>query len=118
MKTKQPRKQRKRMKFIALRKGVHAHLSKELREKYGFRSFGLRKGDTVKVMRGKFKGKVGKVESIDLKKQKVFVEGVEIQKADGTKAKVGVHPSNLLITAFDLSDKLRKEKLQMKGEAK
>ena len=72
-KTKSPRKQRKREKVVLSRKGINVHLSKELRAKYKLRTFGLRKGDEVKVMRGKFKGKVGKVEKIVPKKAKVFI---------------------------------------------
>ena len=49
-------------------KFVHAHLSKELRQKYQKRNVGLRKSDKVKIMRGQFKGKIGAVERIDLKK--------------------------------------------------
>jgi large subunit ribosomal protein L24 len=119
-KTKSPRKQRKRKEEILARKGINVHLSKELRSKYNVRAFGLRKGDEVKVLRGKFKGKVGKVEKVLPRKAKVYVEGIQIQKADGTKAKVAIHPSNLMITGLDLSDKLRKSKIEMKlkGETK
>lgn len=120
-KTKQPRKQRKRAKEVLSRKGIMVHLSKELRKKYSIRTFGLRKGDEVKVVRGKFKGKIDRVEKIVPKKARVYVDGVQIQKADGTKAKVSIHPSNLIITGLDLSDKLRKAKIERnikKGEKK
>lgn len=93
---------------------MNAHLSKDLRKKYGRRSFGIRKGDEVKIMRGKFKGKIGKVEEVDRKKEVVYIEGVRIQKADGTKAKVGIHPSNLMIISLDLSDRWRKSKIEKK----
>ncbi len=68
--SKQPRKQRKYRANapIHLRhKLVSANLSKELRAKHGRRSFPLRTGDSVKIMRGEFKGKTGKIESINLK---------------------------------------------------
>ena len=119
-KTKKPRKQRKREKEILVRKGIHVHLSKGLRDKYKLRSFGLRKGDEVKILRGKFKGKVGKVEKVVSKKSQVFIEGIQAQKADGTNTKVPIHPSNLMITGLDLSDKLRKAKVEIKvkGENK
>lgn len=96
----QPRKQRKRL-FTAPKhlkaKFLSAHLSKELREKYKTRSFRVRKGDTVKVMRGKFKGKIGKVERVNLKKGLVYVAGVEVMKKLGRKVLVGIRPSKLLI---------------------
>ena len=52
--SKQPRKQRKYRAEAPLHvkhKLVSANLSKELRKKYGRRSFPLRKGDTVLVKR-------------------------------------------------------------------
>lgn len=119
-KTKKPSKNRKKESKRLARKGVIIHLSKELRAKYKIRSFGVRKGDEVKIVRGAFKGKVGKVEKVLPKKSKVYIEGIQIQKADGTNTKVPIHPSNLIITGVDLSDKLRKSKIEMKvkGEKK
>ena len=39
----------------------------------------IKKGDTVKIITGKDKGKTGKVVSIDLKKQVATVEGCNMQ---------------------------------------
>jgi large subunit ribosomal protein L24 len=96
----QPRKQRKyrfnaplhvRKKFTA------SHLSRELRKKYQLRSLGLRKGDRVKVMRGQFKGKTGKVERVDLRRDKAFIP---------------IHPSKLALQELNLDDRRRREKLK------
>ena len=84
-----------------------AHLSKELRQKYKRRSIGLRKGDKVKVMRGQFKKKIGKVDQIDLKRTVVYVEGIDIIKKEGSKALFPIDPSNLMITELNLDDKKR-----------
>ena len=70
-KSKKPRKQRKFLKLAPLhirRKMIAAHLSKELREKYKRRSIPVRKGDEVKIMRGEFKGMIGKIVKVDTKK--------------------------------------------------
>ena len=119
-KTKNPSKNRKRMSKKSTIKGVMVHLSKDLRAKYKLRTFGLRKGDEVKIVRGKFKGKTNKVERIIPNKGKVYIESIQIQKADGTNTKVPINPSNLIITGLDLSDKLRKSKIEnkTKGEKK
>lgn len=93
---------------------AHSHLSADLRKKYGKRSTSLRKGDKVKVMRGKFKKHEGKVESVWLKKLIVFVSGVEMTKKDGTKKMRSLHPSNLIITELNLDDKLRQKALEGK----
>ena len=42
--------------------------------------FKIKKGDSVKVISGKDRGKTGRVLSVDPNKQKVYVEGLNIQK--------------------------------------
>lgn len=110
-----PRKQRKQLyekNIFKLKKAMHAHLSKALMEKYHKRSFGVKKDDVVKIMRGKFSGKDGKIERVNLEKRRIYIEGIQKAKADGTFAKIGVSPSNVIILEFDLKDKLRKAKLE------
>ena len=113
----QPRKQRKYRYNAPLHiknKFTSSHLSKELREKHKTRNITLRKGDSVKVLRGQFKGKTGKVDKIDVKKTKVYITGVEVAKTDGTKAFFPFNPSNLMITELNLSDKKRAKSLERK----
>ncbi len=115
--SKAPRKQRKYRYMAPLhlkQKLMRAHLSKELRNKYSKRSLTLRKGDKVKVAVGQFKGKMTKVEMIDLKKGKVYLEGVDLIKKDGSKTKYLVEPSNLIITELNLDDKKRNKVLERK----
>ena len=85
---------------------LHVHLDSTLRAKHGTRALRVRKGDTVKVLRGQDKGKIGKVERVDLQRIKVFVNGVDRPKRDGSKALLPIHPSNLMITSL-VSDKKR-----------
>ena len=117
IKSKQPRKQRKYRYNAPLhikQKFVGAHLSKELHKKYGKRSMNVRKGDGVKIMRGQFKNKTGKVEEVNLKKTLAYVSGIEIAKRDGTKARFPIHPSNLMITELNMDDKMRNKVLGRK----
>ena len=113
--SRQKRKQRK-YRFNAplhiRHKFLSANLSKELRKKYSKRSLPLRKGDSVKIMRGKFQGKTGKITKVDLKRMKVSVENIQMQKKDGTKVNVWLDPSKLQITDLNLEDKKRIEKLK------
>jgi len=113
--SKQPRKQRKYRHNAPLhikQKFMRAVLSKELRKKNNKRSFSLRKGDKVKVMRGQFKKHEGKVDRISLKKFKVYIEGVEVSKKDGTKTTYPFDNSNLMITELNLEDKMRRKMLE------
>lgn len=119
--SKQPRKQRKYRHNAPLhvkQKFVSVHLSRELRKKYGKRNITIRKGDTVKVMRGQFTGKIGKVAKVDLKKSRLHIEGIENIKKDGTKKPYPLQPSNVMITELNLDDKLRQEKLSVKKKEK
>ena len=117
-KSKQPRKQRKYRYKAPLhikQKFVRAHLSAELRKKYGTRSFSLKKGDKVNIIRGQFKKKTGKVERVDLKKERVCISGIDILKKDGTKTTYPIHPSNVLITEIESEDKMRKKIIERKN---
>jgi len=115
MKSIKPRKQRKQLYNAPLhkkRKWLAAHLSENLLLKYNRRSVPVIKGDTVKIMRGIFKGHENKVTKVNVKKGFVEVEGVTLTKADGKKVARPIHPSNLLITKLNLADKWRRHKLE------
>ena len=94
------------------------NLSKELRKKYKKRNIPARKGDTVKIMVGKFKKKTGKIVSIDVKTSKVKIDGIVIKKQDGSKVNVRIHPSNLQIVELNVEDKKRMKIKDKKSEKK
>ena len=97
----QPRKQRKYRHNAPLHvRGhfLHVHLSPELRTKHSTRAIRVRVGDEVKVLRGQFAGKTGKVERIDVTYTRVFVAGVENTKRDGGKKSYPMQPSKLMLT--------------------
>lgn len=85
-----------------------APLSKELRTKHKRRSVNVRKGDRVRVLRGEFKKKTGKIEGVNTKKYRVFVEGIGRTKRDGSKMKIGIPVSKVQIVELNLDDKARK----------
>ncbi len=108
--SKQVRKQRKyranaplhiKSKFLA------STLDKELRKKHSIRNLEIKKGDEVKIMRGKFKKKQSKVEKVEINKTRVSLEGITRTKKDGTKIPVWFHPSKLKIITLNLEDKKR-----------
>jgi len=116
--SKQPRKQRKYKAKAPLHlkyKMLSVHLSKELKKKYKKRSIPVRKGDVVKIIRGSFKGKKGKISKVNTKKTITHIEGIQRTRKDGTKVNVPFHPSNLIILELNLEDKKRNKKLK-KGE--
>jgi large subunit ribosomal protein L24 len=94
-----------------------APLSSTLKVTHGVRTFPVRSGDTVRVMRGDHEGFEGKITRIDLMKYRVYVEGLTREKVDGTTIFVSVHPSKVMITNLNLDDKWRKEILERKKKA-
>ncbi len=110
----QPRKQRK-MIYEAPKhrrqKMMKSHLSEKLYERYGMRNVVVRKGDVIRVMRGRFKGHEGKVVEVNLKKMKIAVEGVTIRRTDNKSVQFWLDPSKVEIIKLDLSDPKRKEKI-------
>jgi large subunit ribosomal protein L24 len=117
IKSSQPRKKRKFLYTAPLhirRKLLAAHLSKELRSKYKTRSFPLRKGDEVEIMRGKFDKRKGKISSVNYKNYRIYVEGVTRKKTAGTEVQVAIHPSKVRVLNLDLSDKKRLKSMERK----
>ena len=113
--SKQPKKQRKYSANIPMhlvKKKLSVNLAKELRKKYGKRNIPLRKGDTVKIMRGKFKKQKGKVTKILRNVGKIYIENIQIKKIEGSKVDVPLRASNLQIIELNLDDKKRNKVLK------
>jgi len=115
MSTTSKRKQRKQLFNAPLhtrKKMISGHLSGELIDKYNRRSIPLAKGDIVSIVRGDMKGHIGKIMALDTKKMRINVEGANITKADNTEISMKIHPSNIIVTKLDLSDKVRKNRIE------
>jgi large subunit ribosomal protein L24 len=114
---KDPGKQRHRL-FNApahiRHKLMSAHLSPDLVKSHGIRTLPVRKGDTVRIMRGDHYGFEGKISRVDLKNFRIFLEGLTREKVDGTVIFVSVHPSKVLLKNLNLDDKWRKRAIQRK----
>ncbi|UCD04262.1 MAG: 50S ribosomal protein L24 [Candidatus Woesearchaeota archaeon] len=118
--SKQPRRQRKYRANAPLhirKKMMKAPLSKELKTKYKIKNITVRVNDRVKVLKGKYKGKIGKITRRDLKNYKIFMKEAEIQKKDGTSYPYPISPSNIVVLELNLDDKKRKSKLESKNES-
>jgi large subunit ribosomal protein L24 len=111
----QPRKQRKFLAKAPLHKKrrlLSVNLSKDLRSKHNTRNVVLRKGDKVKILRGKYKGKEGKVTKVNTKLSKIYIEGIQTKKQDGSMTNVPLRASNLQIVNLVLEDKKRLKKIE------
>jgi len=98
--SKRPGKQRKYAYNAPLhirRKFLTVHCSTEIKEKTGKRNEIVKKDDKVKVIKGKFKGTIGKVLGVNVKTTMITVENVQVSKRDGSKVNAKMRPANLLI---------------------
>lgn len=121
MSTTKPGKQRKKLHQAPLTERYRrfsAPLSSKLKGSHGTGSVPVRSGDTIIIMRGDRKGSEGKVTRIDRKNYRIFIEGIDREKVDGTKILVPIHPSKVMITRLNLDDKWRKKILERKGVIK
>jgi large subunit ribosomal protein L24 len=115
MQTINPGKQRRHLYNAPLhkkRKWIAAHLEENLLLKYDKRSLPVIKGDTVRVMRGNFRGHEDKIAKVNVKKRSIEIEGITMAKANGNKIAKPIHPSNVLIIKLNLTDKWRRKKIE------
>ena len=95
-----------------------ARLSDDLQKQYGIKRLPVRKGDTVRVLRGDHVGYEGKVIAVNTKTGRVAIEGLTRKKADGTPVFIWVHASKVMITKLDTSDKERLAAIERKRKAR
>jgi len=99
-------------------KQICAALSKDLRKKYPRRSARIMIDDTVKVIRGEYKGLVGKVAKISTESNSIAIEGNKKEKLKGEKVDVYIHSTNTIITSLNTDDKWRLKILEKKSKSK
>lgn len=100
---------------------LNAAMSEDLAREHGVKRLPVRAGDTVVILRGDWKGHEGKVVEVDLKRSRIAIEGVTINKADGTPVYYMIHPSKVMITKLGEMDDIREkilERRKVKRESK
>jgi large subunit ribosomal protein L24 len=93
-------------------KMVAAVLEDSLRKQYGRKNIRVVKGDSVRVMRGEYKGVEGKVEKVNNERATFHIEGIQREKIRGGQVKVPIHSSNVMVISLNLDDDYRSGKLQ------
>ncbi len=95
-------------------RGIGANLSPELKAQYGMRGIRVREGDSVKVMRGEYKGIEGKVNKVHTKEGRLAIEGIQREKVKGGNIPVLIHASKVMVVGLNLDDKWRQAMLERK----
>jgi len=85
------------------RKIMSCNLSKELRDKHGVRSLPIRKGDEVRITKGKAKKKTGKVVQVYRKKWCIHVDKIQRDKQNGQSVFLPIKPSYCVIEKLHLN---------------
>ncbi len=93
-------------------KMVGAVLEESLRKQYGRKNIRVVKGDSIRVMRGEYKGVEGKVEKVNTEHATLHIEGIQREKIRGGQVKVPIHSSNVMVISLNLDDDYRSSKLQ------
>jgi large subunit ribosomal protein L26e len=79
------------------RKLMSSHLNKSLRDQYKIRSLPIKRGDEVKILKGKGKGKTGKVVRVYRKRNVIYVDKVQRDKQNGQTVFLPIKPSYCVI---------------------
>ena len=103
-----------RATYTTRSKQLGSPLSKDLQKKYGKRSIRITIGDTIKVIRGEYRGVDGKVSKVETAANSIAVEGIKKEKSQGEKFDIFIPTSNIVITGLNLDDHWRKTKLEGK----
>jgi large subunit ribosomal protein L24 len=98
-------------------KMVGAVLDDSLRKQFGRKNIRVVKGDSVRVMRGEYKGVEGKVEKVNTEHATFHIEGIQREKIRGGQVKVPIHSSNVMVISLNLDDDYRSSKLQVATKA-
>jgi large subunit ribosomal protein L24 len=104
--------------FTTKSKQLGSALSKDLHKKYGKRSVRVIEGDSIRIVRGEYKGVDGKISTISTQKNSVSIEGIKKEKTKGDKFDVYIHTSNLVVTSLNTGDKWRMARLEGKDPRK
>ena len=91
-----------------------AHLSEDLKDRYGISRVPVKAKDKVLVLRGDFAYVQGEVVEVDLKRMRIHIDGVTVEKTDGRERYYPVHPSNVVITDLNLKDERRSRIIERK----
>ena len=78
------------------RKLMSCHLTKTLRDEHKLRALPLKRGDEVKILKGKFKGKKGKVVQVYRRRSIIHVDKITREKQNGQYVFRPIRPSYLL----------------------
>jgi large subunit ribosomal protein L24 len=114
-----PRRQRRALyeaPTAQRRRRMTVKLSRELKGRFHRRSVPLRKGDTVRVLAGSFKGREERIAKVDRRAYTVTLDNVTLKSAEEKLKPLAIRTAYLVLTRLNLSDPWRRRALKVKEE--
>jgi large subunit ribosomal protein L24 len=112
----QPRRQRKALyeaHTAERRRRMSIALSRELRQRYGRRQVPVRKGDTVRILSGSFRGREERVAKVIRRDYTVTLDNVTGKAGDAKLKPLPIRLAHLLLVRLNLSDPWRRRMLKV-----
>lgn len=91
-------------------------LSRELRARFHRRSVPVRKGDTVRVMKGSYVGREERVQKVDRRGYTVTLDNVTLKTGEEKLKPLPIRTNHLLLVRLNLGDAWRREALRVSAE--
>ncbi|MCI4350631.1 MAG: 50S ribosomal protein L24 [Thermoplasmata archaeon] len=111
-----PRKQRL-ARFTAhttlRRRLMSVPLSRDLRARYGRRQMPVRKGDTVRVLRGSYIGREERVARVDRRSYSVTLDNITVKTGEAKLKPLPLRTNSLLLVRLNLADPWRRRVLRV-----
>ena len=99
------------------RRLMSCHLSKTLRAEHKLRALPIKRGDEVKILKGKFKGRGGKVVQVYRRRNVIHVDKIQREKQNGQTVFCPIRPSYCVIEKL-LNNKDRKKTIERRAAIK
>ena len=89
-------------------------LAKDLKEEHKIKSIPVRRGDHIKIMRGYYKTKTGRITHISRHRWSIWSKEISRETYNGKTVGIALHPSNCEITKLNMKFKDRQEIIDRK----
>ena len=99
------------------RRLMSCHLNKTLRDTHKLRALPIKRGDEVKILKGKWKGKKGKVVQVYRRRSIIHVDKIQREKQNGQSVFFPIKPSYCVIEKL-LDNKERKKTIERRAANK
>ena len=99
------------------RRLMSCHLNKSLRDQYKIRCLPIKRGDEVKILKGKSKGKAGKVVQVYRRRNVIYVDKINREKQNGQTTFLPIKPCHCILEKI-IANKDRTKTIERRAATK